>query len=861
MEKRYNPKTVEQGKYEFWLKHNLFKAGDTSKPPFSMVIPPPNVTGKLHLGHAINSTIQDIIARYKRARGYDVLWLPGTDHAGIATQARVIGRLKDQGIDYHELGREGFLKAAWSWKEEYVSTIRKQWAKLGASVDYSRECFTLDANFNEAVNEVFVRLYNEGLIYQGEKIINWDPELQTALSNIEVVYQDDEGEFYYFRYPILGTDEYLIVATTRPETMFGDVCLVVHPDDERFQKYIGQEAINPANHQPLPIIADSYVDPEFGTGVMKCTPAHDPNDFLIGQKYHFPHPICLNPDGTINELGGELQGLDRFDGREKLVKRIKEEGNLEKIEKITHAVGHSERSHAVIEPYLSKQWFIKMRPLAEQVIANQQGEGKVNFLPPRFENTLIQWMENAEDWCISRQLWWGHRLPVYYHKETGAILVSKTAPQDRENYHQDEDVLDTWFSSALWPFATLGWPKKTADLNRYYPNSVMVTAYDIIFFWVARMIFQGLHFTKTRPFEKVVITGLIRDEQGRKMSKSLGNGIDPMDVIDQYGADALRYFLTTNSTPGQDMRYIDEKVAAANNYLNKIWNSARYVFMNLPEDFKVQPLSSLKLSAIDQWILGRLEETRLSMEENLDAYEFGIASTYLYDFVYDDFCSSYLELSKVTLNSDQVEEVEATRQVLLYTLKNIIVMINPFTPFIAEEIYQAMPGHQLSIANEPWPTASAYEVNISDQKDVGTLLAIIKDLRSFRVNHNLAPNAQVTIALTASNFPVAKLFPYLNRLAFVKEYHLTSNLSPELPAFHYHDFSMSVAVEIDRAELIQKLNAEIARLQKEVERSERMLNSKGFMSKAPMEKIEEEKQKYQRYLDQLQEVQKQLAAL
>ncbi|MGI6714307.1 MAG: valine--tRNA ligase [Bacilli bacterium] len=861
MEKRYNPHQVEQGKYDFWLKHELFKAGDPSKPPFSMVIPPPNVTGKLHLGHAINSTIQDIIARYKKARGYDVLWLPGTDHAGIATQARVIGRLKDQGIDYHQLGREGFLAAAWSWKEEYASAIREQWARLGVAVDYSRECFTLDENFNDAVNEVFIQLYNEGLIYQGEKIINWDPELQTALSNIEVIYQEVEGEFYYFRYPVVGTDEYLVVATTRPETMFADVALVVHPEDQRFKKYVGKQAINPANLKPLPIIADAYVDLKFGTGVMKCTPAHDPNDFVLGQKYGLPHPICLNPDGTINQLGGELNGLDRFVGRKKLVAKIKGQGHFEKIEKIIHAVGHSERSNAVIEPYLSKQWFIKMRPLAEKVIANQKGKMKVAFLPPRFENTLIQWMENAEDWCISRQLWWGHRLPVYYHRETGAILVSKTPPRDSDHYRQDEDVLDTWFSSALWPFATLGWPKKTPDLARYYPNSVMVTAYDIIFFWVARMIFQGLHFTKTRPFEKVVITGIIRDELGRKMSKSLGNGIDPMEVIDKYGADALRYFLTTNSTPGQDMRYSDEKVGAANNYLNKIWNSARYVFMNLPENFAIKPLKTLRLAPVDQWILGRLQQTRQAMEDNLDAYEFGIASTYLYNFVYDDFCSSYLEFSKVSLNSQIQEEVEATRQVLLFTLKNIILMINPFTPFIAEEIYQFIPGHKRSIADEPWPQAESYQVNLMEQQHVEILLAMIKDLRSFRVDQGLAPNAPVTMALTPADFPIGKLFPYLKRLAFVKDYQIVNELSPTLPAFHYEGFSISVAVEIDRKALKEKLLSEIARLQKEVKRSEKILNSPGFLNKAPGEKIAEEKQKYARYLEELAEFTKQLAAL
>ena len=602
LDKRYDPKVVESGKYDSWKNKGYFTAGDKSKQPFSLVIPPPNVTGKLHLGHAWDTTIQDIIARYKRMQGFDVLWLPGMDHAGIATQAKVMQRLTQNGVDVTKLSREEFLKQAWAWKDEYANFIHDQWKKMGLSLDYTRERFTLDEGLNYAVRKVFVSLYEKGLIYQGERIINWDPVQMTALSNIEVVHQDDAGHMYYFKYPIVGTDEFLIVATTRPETMFGDVCVFVNPNDERYKKYIGKKVINPANHEEIPIIADEYVDIEFGTGAMKCTPAHDPNDFIIGKKYGFAMPIIFNKNATMNNLCGKYEGMDRFVCREALINDIKADGNFVKIENIVHPVGHSERTNAVVEPMLSKQWFVKMRPLADQSLNNQKSEDKVNFVPDRFEKIFTQWMENAEDWCVSRQLWWGHRIPAYYNKHTGEVKVLMDPPQDMENWEQESDVLDTWFSSALWPFSTFGWPNETEDLKRYFPTSVLVTGYDIIFFWVSRMIFQSLEMTHRRPFKEVVIHGLVRDELGRKMSKSLGNGVDPIAVIDKYGADALRYFLTTNSTPGQDMRYIDEKVSASSNYLNKIWNSARYVLGILPEDFNVNKLDVSKLSPIDQWI-------------------------------------------------------------------------------------------------------------------------------------------------------------------------------------------------------------------------------------------------------------------
>ena len=691
----YDHKEVELNKYQNWKDKGYFLSGDLTKTKFSMVIPPPNVTGMLHLGHAWNTTVQDIIARYKKAKGFDVLWLPGMDHAGIATQAKVEERLRKQGITRYHLGREKFLEKAWEWKVEYANTIHSQWAMMGLALDYSKERFTLDEGLNKAVNRVFSTLYNEGLIYRGEKIINWDPVLKTALSNIEVVHQDDAGKFYYFKYYIVGSEEYLTVATTRPETMFGDVCVVVNPKDDRYSHLVGKKVINPANHEEIVIIADDYVDIEFGTGAMKCTPAHDPNDFIIGQRYGFPHPICINDDATMADCCGEQYAkLDRYECRELLVKNIEKEGNLIKIEDIVHQVGHSERSGAVIEPMLKKQWFVKMKPLADASLANQKTDKLVEFIPERFNKIFTNWMENCEDWCISRQLWWGHRIPAYYHKETGEVLVSETAPNDIENWVQDEDVLDTWFSSALWPFSTLGWPENTDTLSRYYPIDIMVTAYDIIFFWVSRMIFQGLHFMKERPFEKCLIHGLIRDAQGKKMSKSLGNGIDPIDVINQYGVDALRYFLTTSTSPGLDTRYSDEKIKASEAYLNKIWNASRFILMNIENDELDENIDDSKLDNIDRFILSRLNNCIKNVTDNMEKYDFANASTHLYNFVYDDFTSWYVELCKVKFTSG---DAVTTKKVLLKVLKSIVLMIYPYTPFIAEEIYLNLPHHLESI--------------------------------------------------------------------------------------------------------------------------------------------------------------------
>ena len=859
LDKRYSPKDVEQGKYENWKEKGYFTAGDKSKDPFCIVIPPPNVTGKLHLGHAWDTTIQDITTRYKKMRGYDVLWLPGMDHAGIATQAKVMQKLVSIGVDVTKISREEFLKYAWDWKKEYAENIHNQWAKMGLALDYTRERFTLDEGLNYAVRKVFIDLYNKGLIYQGERIISWDPVQQTALSNIEVIHQDDEGYMYYFKYPVVDSNDYLIVATTRPETMFGDVCVCVNPKDEQYIKYHGKKVINPANGEVLPIICDEYVEIGFGTGAMKCTPAHDPNDFIIGKKYNLDMPIIFNKDATMNEKCGKYQGLDRFVCREKLIENIKKDGNFVKQEKIIHAVGHSQRNNCVVEPMLSKQWFVKMKPLADAAIKNQETDMKVNFIPERFENTFLQWMNNIEDWCISRQLWWGHRIPAYYHKVTGEVVVSMDPPKDMENYEQDPDVLDTWFSSGLWPFSTLGWPEKTEDLDRYFPTSTLVTGYDIIFFWVSRMIFQSLNVTKKAPFKNVVIHGLVRDELGRKMSKSLGNGVDPIDVIDKYGVDALRYFLTTNSTPGQDMRYIDEKVESSANYLNKIWNSARYVLGTLPEGFRPQEIDTKTLSALDKWVLNRLMITIQNVTANMEKYDFNAASGHLYNFVYDDFCSQYLEMSKVALNSDDSQKKNNTYNVLFKCLKSIILLIYPYTPFIAEELYLNLPEHLESVMLESYPEVEDKFLDESGDLEINTLIEVIKEVRNYKITNKMAPNAQLDLSIKLKIDVDEDFLIYLKRFTFsniniIKE--SLESINGDLINLDYCDLLISTNANAD--EVIARLKKDIEIEESEINRCEKMLNNPNFISKAPVEKVEQEKTKLQLHKTNLEELQQKL---
>lgn len=842
LDAHYNPKLVEKGKYDFWKEEGYFTAKECEKPKFSMVIPPPNVTGMLHLGHAWDTTIQDITARYKKAKGFDVLWLPGMDHAGIATQAKVEERLKNEGITRYQLGRENFVKKVWEWKDEYAATIHDQWKMLGLSLDYTRERFTLDEGLNRAVNEVFVSLYEKGLIYRGERIINWDPKLKTALSNIEVLHQDDPGTFYYFRY-LLEDGGFLSVATTRPETMFGDVCVVVNPKDERYTSYIGKKVMNPANHEWIPILGDDYVDMEFGTGAMKCTPAHDPNDFLIAKRHHLPMPIILNDDATMNERCSVYQGMDRYECREKLVKQIEKEGNLLKTEAIVHNVGHSERSGEVVEPMLKKQWFVKMTPLAKAALKNQKSEGKVEFLPERFEKIYENWMENCEDWCISRQLWWGHPIPAYYHKKTGEVVVSKNNPG--EDYVQDEDVLDTWFSSALWPFSTLGWPEKTKDLERYFPLDIMITAYDIIFFWVSRMMFQSIEFQNVAPFKKCLIHGLIRDSEGKKMSKSSKNGVDPRAVIEKYGVDALRYFLTTSTSPGMDIRYSEEKIQAAENYLNKIWNAARFILLNC-EGKEISKEIGKNLGVMERYILSRFQKCVENVTYNMEKYEFANASTHLYNFIYDDFTSWYLELSKVTLKGEDEKKKADVRGVCLYILKGIILMIYPYTPFIAEEIYQALPEHKKSIMLESYPEKEIQYVDENAEHIVEDLKDMIRDVRAFKVEHQLTPNQEVKLKLRQKDLSFDELMPYLKRFSFAKEIEIEKENIDGAKIYRYFDLWIEENVNIEEQKKL--LEKEIEKMNQEIKRSEGMLQNTNFLSKAPKEKIESEKKKYAEYM-------------
>ena len=861
---KYNHKAVEEGKYNRWIEKGYFTAGDKSKDPFTIVIPPPNVTGILHIGHAWDNTLQDIIARYKRMQGYDMLFLPGMDHAGIATQAKVDARLKSEGISRYDLGREKFLERAWEWKAEYAKTIRTQWGKLGNSLDYSRERFTMDDGFNDAVRHVFVKLYNEGLIYRGWRIINWDPEARTALSNIEVYYQDDPGKMYHFKYVVKETGEEFVVATTRPETMFGDVCVVVNPSDEKLNHLIGKHTTNPANGQELPIIGDDYVEIGFGTGAMKCTPAHDPNDFAIAERHHLEKPICMNPDGTMNELCGKYEGMDRYVAREALVKQIETDGNLVKIEEMTHNVAHSERTHCVVEQYLSQQWFVRMKPLAEDVLKYQADEEtKINFYPERFEKTFNGWLENIEDWCISRQLWWGHRIPAWYNTVTGETYVGETDPEDTTNWVQDEDVLDTWFSSALWPFATLGWPEETEDLARYYPTNTMVTGYDIIFFWVARMAFQARHFTKNRPFKDVLIHGLLRDAQGRKMSKSLGNGIDPMKVIEEYGIDALRFFLTTNSTPGQDMRYIPEKVEAAGNFINKIWNASRFVFMNLPEGMKVEDVDLTHLSLADAWIINRLNETITHVTENMEKYEFALVGNELYSFVWDDFCSWYVEMSKTALNGTDEVAKRAAQSTLYVCLKAIVGLLQPFMPFVTEEIYDLLPGAKESINLESWPTMIE-NVTACNLTAMARAISAIQKIREVKIVNDLKPSTLIHIALKDLDGNTIKADEAMSAIIMkLAKAEWQDTLEGDLTVEAIQGGSLYIpSSELSNPEEeIKKLEAEIERLKSEIARSTGILSNQGFIAKAPAAKIENEKQKLEAYQKQYAVIEERLNVL
>lgn len=842
LDKKYNHKIVEEGKYSKWLERGYFNSGDISKKPYAIVIPPPNVTGKLHLGHAWNTTLQDIMIRYKRMDGYDALWLPGMDHAGIATQARVDARLRDQGIDARSLPREEWLVHAWNWKEEYAESIRDQWAKLGLSLDYSKERFTLDEGLSSAVRHVFIELYNKGYIYRGERIINWDPEAMTALSNEEVIHKEVEGAFYHIKYMLEDNSGYLEVATTRPETLFGDTAVIVNPEDERYKHLIGKKVYLPIINKLIPILADNYADMEFGTGVVKVTPAHDPNDFEVGNRHNLERVVCMNPDGTMNENADKYAGMDRFECRKQLVEDLKNMDLLIKIEERIHSVGHSERTDAVVEPYLSKQWFVKMDELAKNTLKNQKTDGKIKFVPNRFEHIFIQWMENVHDWCISRQLWWGHQIPAWYKDEE--IYVGETPPEG-DGWVQDPDVLDTWFSSALWPFSTLNWPDNLD--NRYFPNDVIVTGYDIIPFWICRMIFTSLEFTDQRPFNDCLIHGLIRDKEGRKMSKSLGNGVDPMDVIDEYGADSLRYFLTTNSGPGQDLRFDEEKVKATWNFINKLWNASRYVLMNI-DGFTKEDYTLNNLSVADKWILSKAQKTIQKVRYHMDKYEFNGVGNEIYHFVWNDFCDWYIELSKFNQN-------KTTTSVLLTVLTDILKMLHPFMPYVTEEIYQKLPIKDETIVTSNYPVYNE-EFIFEEEQKLEEIIDLIRSVRRVKLENNIDDYKLIYRSNDLTNGEIKLISKILKLDATNIISENTYNNTDKLSSIELLVASKIFKIYYDNSSN-EKLELENMLKRKEflitsINRREKLLANSNYVNKAPKNVVEEERNNLEKEIAELE---------
>ncbi|ADQ46080.1 valyl-tRNA synthetase [Caldicellulosiruptor kronotskyensis 2002] len=870
MQKVYNPKEVEDRLYKMWLDKKYFHAKiDYSKKPFTIVIPPPNITGQLHMGHALNNTIQDILIRFKRMQGYCALWLPGTDHASIATEAKIVENMKEEGLTKEMIGREKFLERAWEWKRVYGGRIIEQLKKLGASCDWDRERFTMDEGLSNAVKEVFVRLYEKGLIYKGERMINWCPTCHTTISDAEVEYEEKKGKLYYIKYPAKDNSYYVIVATTRPETMLGDTAVAVNPNDQRYKHLIGKTVVLPLVNREIPIIADDYVDMEFGTGVVKITPAHDPNDFEIGQKHNLPMVQVIDTKGYMNENAGKYAGQERYEARKNIVKDLKDLGLLVKEEDYTHNVGHCYRCSTVIEPLVSKQWFVKMKPLAEPAIKVVK-EGKIKFIPERFEKIYFNWMENIKDWCISRQLWWGHRIPAYYCRDCENMMVSREEVKvcskcGSTNVYQDEDTLDTWFSSALWPFSTLGWPEETEDLKYFYPTDVLVTAYDIIFFWVARMIFSGLEHMGKEPFKYVLIHGIVRDAQGRKMSKSLGNGIDPLEVIEKYGADALRFTLVTGISPGNDTRFHMEKVEANRNFANKIWNAARFVIMNLDIDTSFKPDES-KFTFTERWILSRLDTLISEVTENLEKFEIGIAAQKLYDFIWDEFCDWYIEMSKPILYNKEAENNKEVQYVLLTVLTNVLKLLHPFMPFVTEEIYLNLPHVEESLVIATWPKPRGYQFT-EDIQMVEKLIELIRSLRNLRLEKNIKPDIKPKVYIKTDDLSMANQLSlweiYVKRLANFDQV-IISNEAPEdsvalVLSWGVAYVKLKEIVDV-QAEL-KRLLDEKERLLKEVERSEKLLNNQNFLQKAPEKVVNEEKEKYERYKQMLLSVVQQIERL
>lgn len=871
----YDPKGTEKKWYDYWMSNNFFKAGERKDAEtYTIVIPPPNVTGVLHIGHAFDCTLQDILIRTKRMQGYDTLWLPGTDHAGIATQTKVEQKLREEGLSRYDLGREKFLEKVWEWKDHYANTIHEQWAKVGFSLDYSRERFTLDEGLSKAVREVFVKLYEKGLIYRGNRIINWDPQARTALSDIEVEYKEVQGALYHLEYKTKDGSAAIVVATTRPETMLGDTAVAVHPEDERYKDLIGKTLVLPIIGREIPIIADEYVEKEFGSGAVKITPAHDPNDFEVGTRHDLPRVLVMDESGTMNANAGPYQGMDRFECRKKIVADLKEQGVLIKIEEHMHQVGHSERSGAVVEPYLSTQWFVSMKPLAEKAIEAQKSGNGVNFVPDRFEKTYLNWIENVRDWCVSRQLWWGHRIPAWHCQDCGEITVAREDASccskcGSANIEQDNDVLDTWFSSGLWPFSTLGWPDNTEDLQRFYPTSVLVTGFDIIYFWVARMIFTALEFTDQVPFKDVLMHGLVRDSEGRKMSKSLGNGVDPQEVIEKYGADAMRYMLSTTSSPGQDLRFRWERVEQARNFANKIWNASRFALMNL-EGFTVDDIDlSGKLGTADRWILHRLNETVKDVTRLIDLYEFGETGRVLYNFIWDDLCDWYIEFSKLSLYSEDAVAKKTTQSVIAYVLDQTQRLIHPFMPFISEEIWQHLPHEGKTITLASWPVYEAKFEAPDAVAEMELLMDIIRSVRNIRAEVNVPMSKKIELMIKPSNGEIRQILT--GNVDYIQRFCNTSKLEVDT-SLQAPDKAMTAVVTgvemffplaglIDIDQEIARLEKEIASLNGEVERIEKKLANQGFMAKAPASVVEEERAKLADYADKREKVITRLAEM
>ena len=858
--KQYDPKEVEDRIYQSWLKGKYFHAKcEEGKPTYTIVIPPPNITGQLHMGHALDNTLQDILIRFKRMQGYDTLWVPGTDHASIATEAKIVEKMRSEGLTKEDVGRDGFLKRAWEWKKQYGGRIIEQLKKMGSSCDWDRERFTLDEGCNKAVNEVFVRLYEKGLIYRGERIINWCPHCKTSISDAEVEYEEQAGHFWHLRYPFKDGSGYLELATTRPETLLGDTAVAVNPNDERYKDLVGKTLILPIVHREIPVIADDYVETDFGTGVVKITPAHDPNDFGVGLRHNLEVINVLTDDAKIVDDYPKYAGMDRYEARKAIVEDLEKEGALVKIEEHVHNVGTCYRCGTTVEPRVSKQWFVKMKPLAEPAIEAVK-KGDTKFVPQRFEKIYFHWLENIRDWCISRQLWWGHRIPAWYCADCGEITVSKTEPHccshcGSKNIEQDPDTLDTWFSSALWPFSTLGWPDETEELKHYYPTNTLVTGYDIIPFWVMRMMFSGLEQTGQVPFDTVLIHGLVRDSQGRKMSKSLGNGVDPLEVIDKYGADALRFSLATGNSPGNDMRYIEERVEASRNFANKIWNAARFILMNLKSD-KVLPIEPQSFALEDKWIISKYNTLVAEVTENLEKYELGMAVQKLYDFIWDVFCDWYIEICKSRLNGEDENAADTARSVLIYVFTGTLALLHPFMPFITEEIWQSLPHNGEALMISSWPVYSEKFEFTAEEEAFEKIMAVIKAVRNRRAEMNVPPSKKAKIYINAKLQETFLLgTAYICRLAYASEVEVGENFEIDGAVRVITD---SATVYMPMRELVD-FSAELDRLKKELKKAEedkeffeKKLNNKGFVSKAPAAVVEQQRESLKKVLEKIE---------